>query len=536
MNASVGLLSSGTIDLTNSRDFISIQQINLNINNSVNVFSSRINVDDVLNESVSFHFNRSDFYCDIGSISFYTVFITIVHIFILIGGIIGNICTCIIISKNKHMQTATNYYLFSLAVSDLLLLVIGLPSELIHTYYLSQYAFGSNVCVLFSFLSETASNATVLTITAFTVERYIAICHPFLSHTVSKLSRAIKFIVCIWLMSLCLAVPLATQYSVIPQSSVTVNHTGVLLDDIESISAAIAASNSTFSISCPVVSTCTIRTSTLWEHAFEVHTCIFFIAPMTLITILYILIGFKLRHSNLLRKGSIGSHCDRQRWRNQSRVINMLIAVVVAFFICWAPFHAQRIFAFKLYLMYENAHEAPPHLVDLYDILSTISGILYYLSPAVNPFLYNIMSNKFREAFKCTFSCVICFGVTKPPSRIPSMYSSYPLRSGTRLSLGEHRLYSRTRPTRSRLTSVVEPSEQLVPLQFSRSNSNSLAISMFASNGATTNGIAVPGPPKRSNTVHTISNSSLQDLDQSEFSRNELVLYLAELNKDNNNQ
>lgn len=32
--------------------------------------------------------------------------------------------------------------------------------------------------------------------------------------------------------------------------------------------------------------------------------------------------------------------------------------------------------------------------------MTYLSGILYYLSATVNPVLYNIMSNKFREAFK----------------------------------------------------------------------------------------------------------------------------------------
>jgi hypothetical protein len=67
--------------------------------------------------------------------------------------------------------------------------------------------FGEAYCVLTGFFSETCANATVLTITAFTVERYIAICHPFLSHTVTKLSRAVKFVVAIWLLALFLAVP-----------------------------------------------------------------------------------------------------------------------------------------------------------------------------------------------------------------------------------------------------------------------------------------------------------------------------------------
>lgn len=51
--------------------------------------------------------------------------LTFIYSVIFISGILGNIITCVVIMRNKNMHTATNYYLFSLAVSDLLLLVSG---------------------------------------------------------------------------------------------------------------------------------------------------------------------------------------------------------------------------------------------------------------------------------------------------------------------------------------------------------------------------------------------------------------------------
>ena len=51
--------------------------------------------------------------------------VTVVYCIIFITGIVGNICTCIVIARNKYMQTATNYYLFNLAVADLLMLLLG---------------------------------------------------------------------------------------------------------------------------------------------------------------------------------------------------------------------------------------------------------------------------------------------------------------------------------------------------------------------------------------------------------------------------
>jgi len=54
-----------------------------------------------------------------------SVVLVTVYCVIFLTGIAGNLCTCIVIVRNKRMHTATNYYLFSLAVSDLLTLLLG---------------------------------------------------------------------------------------------------------------------------------------------------------------------------------------------------------------------------------------------------------------------------------------------------------------------------------------------------------------------------------------------------------------------------
>lgn len=51
--------------------------------------------------------------------------LTIVYVTVFVSGIFGNFVTCTVIVRNASMQTATNYYLFSLAISDLTLLILG---------------------------------------------------------------------------------------------------------------------------------------------------------------------------------------------------------------------------------------------------------------------------------------------------------------------------------------------------------------------------------------------------------------------------
>nr|CAD7196112.1 unnamed protein product [Timema douglasi] len=256
--------------------------------------------------------------------------ITIIYALIFLLGIVGNVSTCIVIARNKHMHTATNYYLFSLAVSDMLLLVSGLPPEMYYHWsrddiecnevphmmnpvcFVSRYpyVFGEAFCMIQGFAAETSANATVLTITAFTVERYVAICHPFQSHTVSKLSRAVRFIVGIWVLALCLAVPQvntrlelfrwggrrrkamstasvcdlfqAIQFGVVYER----RPDGTILDEEHAV--------------------CAVKRIVI-PHSFEISSFVFFLAPMTLITVLYVLIGLQLHRSSILARRDKGS-------------------------------------------------------------------------------------------------------------------------------------------------------------------------------------------------------------------------------------
>ncbi|XP_018565547.1 pyrokinin-1 receptor-like [Anoplophora glabripennis] len=308
---------------------------------------------------------------------------TIVYVIIFFTGVIGNVSTCVVIAKNKSMHTATNYYLFSLAVSDMVLLISGLPPEMYRIWSPDTYVFGEAFCVLQGFAAETSANASILIITAFTVERYLAICHPFLSHTMSKLSRAVRYIIAIWIVALALAIPQAIQFGIEVE----------VKDGVQ-------------------MSHCTV-VKTFFEHAFEISTFVFFVGPMTLISILYVLIWIRLKKSKKITAHRV-STCTtsssttepgRKRMvRNacaQNRVVKMLIAVVAAFFICWAPFHAQRLLA--VYLAGASM-EAQQAFFNFYLYLMHTSGVLYFVSTTINPLLYHIMSRKFRKAFKDTFS------------------------------------------------------------------------------------------------------------------------------------
>jgi hypothetical protein len=55
----------------------------------------------------------------------FVICMSTIYIIILVCGIMGNISTCVVIIYNNCMHTTTNYYLFSLALSDVLSLLTG---------------------------------------------------------------------------------------------------------------------------------------------------------------------------------------------------------------------------------------------------------------------------------------------------------------------------------------------------------------------------------------------------------------------------
>lgn len=216
------------------------------------------------------------------------ILLTLFYGVIFVTGIIGNICTCIVIARNKYMQTATNYYLFNLAVTDLLMLVFGVPFETYSFWSAYPWVFGGAFCIVRGLASETATYASILTITAFTVERYVAICHPMRAQTMSSLSRAFKVIVSVWILASLSAIPVVSQLGLV-----------YVPDQNQQ----------------PIIQSalCSVVAGKELEHAFEISTFLFFLTPMTIITVLYALIGVTVKRSTLARAGSdTPSHEERR--------------------------------------------------------------------------------------------------------------------------------------------------------------------------------------------------------------------------------
>ncbi|XP_035705429.1 pyrokinin-1 receptor-like isoform X2 [Folsomia candida] len=337
---------------------------------------------------------------------------SIIYSLILLTGVFGNVTTMVVIITNNWMHTATNYYLFNLACADLTTLIIAMPMELGIMWVQYPWIFGEIACDIRGILTESTTYASILTIVAFTAERYNAICNPMKTQTKSKFSRATRVICLIWIISIASALPWGYYTKV---NYVLDPHNNTMLE-----SAWCGVPFDKPDLSCQIL--------------MLLSTMLFFVAPMTLILILYLRIALVLHRSS--RNGSLrrccatqhqpsynngtpnngngpralpstpqqsysnysAKRCQAERAHMQSRraVIRMLVAICIAFFVLWAPFHSQR-----LMFVYVTLYgEWTPLLRDLNQNIFYVAGVFYFLSSTTNPILYSVMSKRFRRAFR----------------------------------------------------------------------------------------------------------------------------------------
>ncbi|KAL4630773.1 neuromedin-U receptor 1-like [Arapaima gigas] len=347
--------------------------------------------------------------------------VCVTYLVIFFVGAVGNLLTCTVIARNKVMRTPTNYYLFSLAVSDLLVLLLGMPLELYEMWSNYPFLLGKGGCYFKTFLFETVCFASILNVTALSVERYIAVVYPLKAKFVVTRTHAKRVILAVWAISVLCAIPNTSLHSIVS----LISSSGLEIED---------------SAICTLV-----KPRWMYNLIIQITTLLFFLFPMLTISVLYLLIGLQLKRekthrvlesqSGLGQESNFNIRTQQQKTRHQ-QVTKMLLVLVVVFGICWAPFHTDR-------LMWSFIDDWTSEHLEIFQYVHIISGVFFYLSSAVNPILYNLMSTRFREMFKE----VMCRRSRHPVKRkyslsvtrvtLRSTICEFPSSNGTPIAEGE---------------------------------------------------------------------------------------------------
>ncbi|XP_014845952.1 PREDICTED: neurotensin receptor type 1 [Poecilia mexicana] len=307
------------------------------------------------------------------------VIVTIIYVALFAVGSLGNSITLYTLLTKKslqNLQSTVHYHLASLAVSDLLILVLSMPIELYNfIWFHHPWVFGDAVCRGYYFLRDSCSYATALNIASLSVERYMAICHPFKAKSIMSRSRTKKLISAMWIASFALATPMLFIMGQMTRNGEKICTT--------------------------IVSAVTMKT------VLQVNAFLSFVLPMVAISVLNGVIANQLvrmfqeaeQDSRMsITRGNptmLNITVESNRAQSLRHGVLVLRAVVIAFVVCWLPYHARR-------LMFCYVSDWSDNMYDFYHYFYMLTNVLFYVSSAINPILYNLVSATYRQIFFTT--------------------------------------------------------------------------------------------------------------------------------------
>ena len=134
-----------------------------------------------------------------------TIFIAFLYVFLILIPV-GNGMVVYLVCARKRLHTITNWMVVSLAVSDLAVGLVIIPSRIACLYYKCDEVFLKILYDLFVF-------ASLCNICILTVDRFIAIMHPLKYYTIMTLKVAVRLIAASWLVPIVLlSIRMVWQY------------------------------------------------------------------------------------------------------------------------------------------------------------------------------------------------------------------------------------------------------------------------------------------------------------------------------------
>ncbi|XP_070816149.1 5-hydroxytryptamine receptor 2B [Chaetodon trifascialis] len=159
----------------------------------------------------------------------------LLFVMVIIPTIGGNILVILAVSLERKLQNATNYFLMSLAVADLLVGLLVMPIALVTILYNSDWPLPDPLCPIWLFLDVLFSTASIMHLCAISLDRYIAIKKPIQHSQYKSRTKAMVKIALVWLISICIAIPIPIRglknYHLPNNITFTSNHTCLLKPD-----------------------------------------------------------------------------------------------------------------------------------------------------------------------------------------------------------------------------------------------------------------------------------------------------------------
>ncbi|MEQ2198357.1 Galanin receptor type 1, partial [Xenoophorus captivus] len=142
----------------------------------------------------------------IGTENFITL---LVFLLIFTLGVLGNSMVITVLARSKpgKPRSTTNIFILNLSIADLSYLLVCIPFQST-IYIMNTWVLGAFICKFSHYFFTVSMLVSIFTLSAMSVDRYIAIVHSRKSSTIRVARHALIGVVVIWILSLAMAAPI----------------------------------------------------------------------------------------------------------------------------------------------------------------------------------------------------------------------------------------------------------------------------------------------------------------------------------------
>ncbi|XP_044134655.1 chemokine-like receptor 1 [Bufo gargarizans] len=280
------------------------------------------------------------------SMMYEAIFIVLIYSAICFLGIIGN-GLVIWFGIFRMKKTVNVVFFLSLAIADFSF-ALFLPLN-ITQIILGYWPFEKLMCKLFHVLLSLNMLVSILQLTFISVDRCICVVFPVWCHNHRRPRLALIIVLIIWIISFLLA------------------FSYLLISDLSDI-----------------ITICylTLDESNLMRRTV-LDFVLFFFLPFVIIVFCYIMVALHLR---------------KKRIFTSPKLFKTIVAVIIAFFVCWFPNHL-----FSLLFLFERSN------LNIYVLYygAVIAFALVITNSCINPILYVFIGRDFKENFCGSFQATL---------------------------------------------------------------------------------------------------------------------------------
>uniref|UniRef100_A0A8C8CT90 G-protein coupled receptors family 1 profile domain-containing protein n=1 Tax=Oncorhynchus tshawytscha TaxID=74940 RepID=A0A8C8CT90_ONCTS len=176
----------------------------------------------------------------------YNYFALVLGVPLILIIILGNVLVCLSVLTERSLKTATNYFIISLSVADLLLAVLVLPLYVYSEFLGGIWTLSTYICDALMTMDVMLCTASILNLCAISVDRYIAVVVPLKYNRNQFSLRQLVLITATWVLSLGVASPVIFGLNQVPGRDSTVCK-------LENDSFVVYSSVCSFFVPCPVM-------------------------------------------------------------------------------------------------------------------------------------------------------------------------------------------------------------------------------------------------------------------------------------------